>query len=137
MKATSAQTAESFNIKDPKGTNNMVGRIARDKYKTVLKAKYEKADLKKEVEDNCLQLNSSQCRQLTKLLTKFEKLFNGTLGTWKHTKYNIEVKLGVTPYHGRPYSIPQAYEQQLGVKVEQLVKIGVLQKVNHSEWGAP
>eukprot|EP00957_Ditylum_brightwellii_P074138 5633670-Ditylum_brightwellii.AAC.1 len=57
MKTTSVQPADSFHIKDPKGIDNMVGRIAGDKYKTILKAKYEKADLKKEVEDNCPQLN--------------------------------------------------------------------------------
>ena len=83
----------------------MVGQIAGDRYKTTLKAKYENANLKKEVEDNCLHLNSSQHKQSTKLLTKLEKLFNGSLGTWKNTKYNIELKPGVTPYHGRPYSI--------------------------------
>eukprot|EP00957_Ditylum_brightwellii_P194950 14853037-Ditylum_brightwellii.AAC.1 len=59
---------------------------------------------------------------------KFKKLFDGTLGTWKNTKYNIELKPGVTPCHGRPYSIPRAYEQQLRVKVERLVQIGVLRK---------
>eukprot|EP00957_Ditylum_brightwellii_P156072 11879039-Ditylum_brightwellii.AAC.1 len=75
----------------------MVGQIAGDRYKTILKAKYEKADLKKEVEDNCLQLKSGQL-------------------TWKNTKCNIELNPGVTPYHGRPYSIPQAYEQQLQVE---------------------
>eukprot|EP00957_Ditylum_brightwellii_P095360 7264110-Ditylum_brightwellii.AAC.1 len=112
----SAQAADSFHIKDLKEINNMEGQIDGDKYKTILKAKYEKADLKKEVEDNHPQLNSSQCKQLFKLLAKFEKLFDGTLGTWKNTKYDIKLKLGVTPYHGRPYSIPRAYEQQLQVE---------------------
>eukprot|EP00957_Ditylum_brightwellii_P044475 3373982-Ditylum_brightwellii.AAC.1 len=60
MKTTSAQPADPFHIKYPKGIDDIVGRIAGDKYKTILKANYEKADLKKEVEDNCLQLNSSQ-----------------------------------------------------------------------------
>eukprot|EP00957_Ditylum_brightwellii_P188853 14375528-Ditylum_brightwellii.AAC.1 len=60
MKTTSAQPAESFHIEDPKGINNMVGQIAGDRYRAILKAKYEKADLRKEVEDNCLQLNSGQ-----------------------------------------------------------------------------
>eukprot|EP00957_Ditylum_brightwellii_P065012 4931387-Ditylum_brightwellii.AAC.1 len=60
MKTTSVRPAKSFHIKDPKGINNMVGGIAGDRYKTILKAKYEKADIKKEVEDNCPQLNSSQ-----------------------------------------------------------------------------
>ena len=83
MKTTSAQPAESFHIKDPPGIDNMVGRISGDRYKTILETKYEKADLKKEVDDNCLQLTSKQRKQLTKLLMKFEKLFDGTLGTWK------------------------------------------------------
>eukprot|EP00957_Ditylum_brightwellii_P045961 3486547-Ditylum_brightwellii.AAC.1 len=67
MKTTSAQPAESFHIEDPKGIDNMVGQIAGDRYKTMPKAKYEKANLRKEVEDNCLQLDSSQRKQLTKL----------------------------------------------------------------------
>eukprot|EP00957_Ditylum_brightwellii_P176392 13432116-Ditylum_brightwellii.AAC.1 len=66
MKTTSAQAADSFHVEDLKGINDMVGQIAGDKYKTILKAKYEKADLKKEVEDNCPQLNSNQHKQLTK-----------------------------------------------------------------------
>eukprot|EP00957_Ditylum_brightwellii_P169763 12921755-Ditylum_brightwellii.AAC.1 len=80
----------------------MVGRIAGDMYKMILRAKYEKDDLEKEVEDNCPQLNSNQRKQLIKILTKFGKLFSGTLGTWKNTKYDIKLKPGVTPYHGRP-----------------------------------
>eukprot|EP00957_Ditylum_brightwellii_P132750 10122766-Ditylum_brightwellii.AAC.1 len=79
----SAQPAESFHIEDLKGVDNMVGQIAGDRYKAILAAKYEKADLRKAVEENCLHLKSSQRKQLTKLLTKFENLFDGTLGTWK------------------------------------------------------
>jgi hypothetical protein len=33
MKAASAQTADSFHIEDPEGIDDMVGRIAGDKYK--------------------------------------------------------------------------------------------------------
>eukprot|EP00957_Ditylum_brightwellii_P010179 769086-Ditylum_brightwellii.AAC.1 len=60
MKAASAQPAESFHIEDPEGVDDMVGRIAGDRYKTILEAKYEKVNLKKEVEDNCPHLKSSQ-----------------------------------------------------------------------------
>eukprot|EP00957_Ditylum_brightwellii_P031758 2408316-Ditylum_brightwellii.AAC.1 len=60
MKTMSVQLAESFHIKDPEGVDNMVGQITGDRYKTIHKAKYEKANLRKEVEDNCPQLNSSQ-----------------------------------------------------------------------------
>eukprot|EP00957_Ditylum_brightwellii_P068553 5204926-Ditylum_brightwellii.AAC.1 len=60
MKTVSAQPTESFHIKDQEGVNDMVGHIAGDRYNTILEAKYEKADLKKEMEDNCLHLKSSQ-----------------------------------------------------------------------------
>eukprot|EP00957_Ditylum_brightwellii_P127369 9712196-Ditylum_brightwellii.AAC.1 len=48
MKTASAQPTESFHIEDPEGVNDMVGRIAGNRYKTILEAKYEKANLKKE-----------------------------------------------------------------------------------------
>eukprot|EP00957_Ditylum_brightwellii_P176728 13461168-Ditylum_brightwellii.AAC.1 len=104
MNTTSAQPAESFHIIDPEGVDDM--------------AKYEEANVRKEVDNNCPKLNSSQHKQLSKLLTKFEKLFDGTLGTWKNTKYDVELKPGPTPYHGKPYSIHGAYKQQLQVKVD-------------------
>eukprot|EP00957_Ditylum_brightwellii_P021295 1606298-Ditylum_brightwellii.AAC.1 len=75
----SVQPAKSFHIKDPPGIDNMVRQISGDRYKTILEAKYEKANLKKEVDNNCPQLTSKQHKQLTKLLMKFEKLFDGTL----------------------------------------------------------
>eukprot|EP00957_Ditylum_brightwellii_P009352 707410-Ditylum_brightwellii.AAC.1 len=36
MKTMSAQSSNSFHIKDPKEVNNMIGRIAGDMYKTIL-----------------------------------------------------------------------------------------------------
>eukprot|EP00957_Ditylum_brightwellii_P139223 10611267-Ditylum_brightwellii.AAC.1 len=47
MKTVLAQTADSFHVKDSEGIDYMVGQISGDKYRTNLKAKYEKADLKK------------------------------------------------------------------------------------------
>eukprot|EP00957_Ditylum_brightwellii_P023740 1790962-Ditylum_brightwellii.AAC.1 len=47
MKITSVQAADSFHIEDPKEINNMVEQIAEDKSKTILKTKYNKANLKK------------------------------------------------------------------------------------------
>eukprot|EP00957_Ditylum_brightwellii_P003768 286237-Ditylum_brightwellii.AAC.1 len=60
MKTTSVRPTESFHIEDPPGIDDMVGRISGDRYKTILEAKYEKADLRKEVDDNCPQLTSKQ-----------------------------------------------------------------------------
>ena len=64
-------------------------------------------------------------------------LIDGQLGRYTGPPHTIHLKDGVTPYHGKPYKIPQIYEAQLKAEVERLVRIGVLKKVNHSEWGAP
>ena len=63
------------------------------------------------------------------MLQKFEHLFNGSLGAWNDAPHNIKIKPDVTPYHARWYSIPKCHDS--------LVKLGVLRKVNHSNWAAP
>ena len=75
--------------------------------------------------------------QLLQLLKAYEDLFDGTLGLWTGKPYNIKLKDDVNSYHGRPYKVPHAYEDKLRVEVQRLCKIGVLKKVNDSEWGAP
>jgi len=49
----------------------------------------------------------------------------------------LELKEGAKPYHARAYNTPRCHIQTLKAKVERLVKIGVLKKVNGSEWTAP
>ena len=114
----------------------MVGDLADDTYKQILQAKHKKSNLENEVKTNCPQLNSEQQQELINILNKFKQMFDGTLGTWKNTKYKIELKEGAKLYHSRPCSILQAYYKQIQLEVELLVKIGVLHKVNCFEWGA-
>jgi hypothetical protein len=49
----------------------------------ILDAKYQKEDLQSIVRDKCKHLNSNQQKKLLQLLTKYESLFDGTLGDWK------------------------------------------------------
>eukprot|EP00957_Ditylum_brightwellii_P058456 4432749-Ditylum_brightwellii.AAC.1 len=49
MKPSSVSVNNSYSISDPKGVNNLVGQMARDNYKKTLDAKYEKANMEKEV----------------------------------------------------------------------------------------
>jgi hypothetical protein len=44
----------------------------------ILDAKYQKADLKSIVRDNCKHLSTNQQKKLLQLLTKYESLFDGT-----------------------------------------------------------
>jgi hypothetical protein len=87
---------------------------------------------------NCTNLTKEQQEDLHALLTKYESLFDGTLGQWKGEDYDIELnKEGATPYHARPFPVPRVHEQTFRQEVDRLCEIGVLKKVNRSEWAAP
>ena len=75
--------------------------------------------------------------QLLALLTKFEFLFDGTLGNWTGPGVDLELIDGAKPYHGKPYPIPQIHERAMRIEVERLVMLGVLEECHDSEWGAP
>ena len=81
--------------------------------------------------------NGRRKRQLHALLSKYEHLFDGTLGTWQKEPYNIELKEGVKPYHSRPFPVPKIHEHTLKVELDRLVKLGVLKRINTSERAAP
>ena len=70
-------------------------------------------------------------------MKKHEPMFNGTLGKWIGEEYRVELKEGAEPYHARPFPVPRAYEATLKLEVNRLVDIGVLKRVNRSEWAAP
>ena len=84
-----------------------------------------------------ITLTEDQQQKLLLLLEKHSTLFDGTLGKWTGTAHKISLKEGATPYHARSFPIPKAYEVTLKDKVNRLVQVGVLKKVNHSEWAAP
>ena len=109
---------------------------AAERLKDILDAKYEAADLDQVVAENT-HLTYNQKQQLHSLLTKFNDLFDGTLGKWNMGAYDIELRPDATPYHAKPYPIPYSRLATLKIEVERLVEAGVLRKVNRSEWGAP
>jgi hypothetical protein len=98
---------------------------ASTRLKNILDAKYKPADLD-EVVRTCEHLDRDEQCLLHALLTKYEHLFDGTLGTWNNEPYDIELKEGATPYHARPFPIPKVHEHTLKVELERLAKIGVL-----------
>jgi hypothetical protein len=49
----------------------------------------------------------------------------------------VKLKPDATPYHARAYPIPHKYVDTLKLEVECLCDIGVLKKVNRSDWAAP
>jgi RNase H-like domain found in reverse transcriptase/Reverse transcriptase (RNA-dependent DNA polymerase)/Retroviral aspartyl protease len=109
---------------------------ATNRVKKIIEAKYEKANIK-EIAYDCKQLDKTKQIQLLHLLEKHEDLFDGTLGHWKDRPYDIKLKEGAKPYHARPYPVPKIHEATLKMEVDRLCSLGVLKKINRSEWGSP
>jgi hypothetical protein len=86
MKETDADISEAFNVQEPATVIS-----ATDRFKGILEAKYEKADLS-EVVKEAAHLTEAQQRQLHDLLKGFPSLFDGTLGKWNMGAYNIELQ---------------------------------------------
>jgi len=104
--------------------------------KRIIDAKYKKADLKTVCQSQT-ELTVEQKGQLEALLCKYEPLFDGQLGRRQGQEVKLELKEGAKPHHSRAYNIPRCHIQRLKAEVERLVKIGILKKVNRSEWAAP
>ena len=131
FKDSDANANEAYHIAESQAVDESVSRIKR-----ILDAKYEAADLD-EVADSATHLTEEQRELLRQLLKKHEKLFDGTLGKWKGEDLHIELNDDATPYHARAFPIPKVHMDTLKMEVDRLCKIGVLKKVNHSQWAAP
>ena len=119
-------------IHEPKSTLEATQRVVK-----ILDAKYEKADLNAVVADNCKHLSVPDQEKLLKLLTKFEDLFDGTLGDWDTEPVSLKLKEGAKPYHGRPFPTPKAHKETLKKEVQRLCELGVLKWQPESEWALP
>ena len=131
MKPRDCEIKSHFAIAESNSVKEATGRIKR-----ILDAKYEKANLKQVIK-KLNYLTKVEQKGLLNLLQKYETMFNGTLGTYKGSVYKIELKDDIKPYHAKPFPIPKVHEATLKKEVERLIKIGVLKRINQSEWAAP
>ena len=131
MKPPTAEVHTHFHISESDGVTTDVERLTK-----ILDAKYEPADLYK-VARETKHLDDKEKALLQTLLEKYKELFDGTVGTWKGAPYKINLKEGVTPYHAKPFPVPKAHEMTLKMEIDRLCKLGILKKVNRSEWAAP
>ena len=121
---------EIFSMHDPETTD--AARI-----QSIIDVKYAPQDITSIV-DRCLHLTDSEREGLHKVLTKFETLFDGTLGEWNTEPIDLElIDPDCKPFHARAYPVPQSQEAKLKAEIERLVGFGVLCKINRSEWASP
>ena len=126
-----ATVAEAYHVDEPEVVTN-----ASDRLKKILDAKYEAADLR-QICDEQEELTDEEKDQLFLLLDKYDTLFDGTLGKWTGTEVDLELVEGATPYHARAFPMPRVHMETLKVEVNRLCELGVLKKVNRSQWAAP
>ena len=79
----------------------------------ILDAKYQKADLRSIVRDNCKHLSADKQKKLLQLLKKYKSLFDSTLGDWKTKLVSFQLKEGVSPYHGRAFPVAKIHKHTI------------------------
>lgn len=119
---------EIYFMEDPDTTD-------AERIQQIVSAKYSPADLKEEVSK--LNLDDTDKESLFNLLTKYNSLFDGTLGIWKSEPVHLELKPDAKPYHSKPYPVPFSQEKKLKEELQRFIEWKILRKVNRSEWGAP
>jgi hypothetical protein len=95
MKDAEEDIEEAFALHEPKA---VIQARPSDRLKSILDAKYEKADLE-EVSKEAVHLKESQQQQLHALLKEFPKVFDGSVGKLHMGAYDIELCPDATPYH--------------------------------------
>jgi hypothetical protein len=84
-----------------------------------------------------MHLSADWKKKLLQLLTKYELLFDSTLGDWKTKLVSFQLKEGVSPYHGRAYPVPKVHKETIIKEVERLCQLGVLERQPASVWASP
>ena len=119
-------------IEEPPLASEAVKRVSE-----ILDAKYAPVT-PEQILENSSHLTEEQKRTLKPLLIKHRKLFDGTLGKWKGIQHQLELKdPKATPFASRPYAVPVKNKATLILEINRLCKLGVLRKVNRSEWQSP
>ena len=73
----------------------------------VVDANYKKTNLPEVVKYTCGHLSSIEQSKLLHLLTKYEELFDGTLGDFDTDPVKLYLLLRAKLYHGKSQSVPQ------------------------------
>ena len=102
----------------------------------IQEAKYEKVS-PREVAEQQKHLTTHQQKLLEERLSKFNRLFDGTLGHYKDTLIHLEIDEDAVPVHSKAYSVPKAHEEIFKKELRHLIEIGVLRPCGPTEWACP
>lgn len=82
-------------------------------------------------------IKENKLPQLEELLEEFACVFDGTLGCIPDHRGHIALKDDTTPIFVKPRRIPYALKDKVDEEIERLSQLGVITKVDNSEWGTP
>jgi len=102
----------------------------------ILDAQYKSGDLQKIVSEVDTLVPTEQ-QKLLKLLKKFEYLFDGTLGSFDTKPLHFDLNEKAKSFHSKAYPVPHIHARTFKRELERLVEIGVLRKVNNSDFSSP
>ena len=71
------------------------------------------------------------------LLDQYSEVFRDELGTLKSIQAHLEVQPNSKPKFCKPCQVPFSLKEPLQKELSRLERLGILQKVMHSEWAAP
>ena len=111
-------------------------RNATKSIKQILDTEYKKIILKSIV-INIDYLKDNHENLFFKLLQKYGKIFDGTLGRYTSSDYTMELKEDTKTYHAKHFRIPKIHEPTLKKEVDRLIKVAVLKKINNSQLVGP
>lgn len=80
---------------------------------------------------------SQQNNHLNVLLKEYQDLFTDELGTIKPFKARLAVDSMAEPRFYRPRPVPFAMRPVVEEELDRLERVGVLERVNHSDWATP
>ena len=83
------------------------------------------------------QISLEPCYQVEKLVSKYASLFDGDLGTIKGVTAHLKLRENATPQFFKPRPVPFALKEKIAEELKRLERIGVLEKVEFSDWATP
>ena len=98
--------------------------------------KYETYNYKSMVEQ-CSHLDEGSKKKLLELLSLYEELFSGNIGTVPGPPVKLKLKKEARPFSSPAYTIPKAFEQIAKKEIEDLCNIGVLIKNVRTAYQSP
>ena len=106
-------------------------------YIQILDAKYEQADFRAIMKNDCKHLSAPEQSLLLELLQEFEELFYGRQVDWDCEPVSPQLNEGANSYHGQPFPTPKKHLETTKREIQRLCALGVLKWQDDSEFTLP